>query len=239
MRVYIAGPMRGMPDLNLPAFEQAAQELKKHGYETVSPADLIEEQPRSREYYLAKGLAEITKCDEVVFLPGWQQSEGALIEYEFAKKLGKPVRQYQHGTLLPINDNITHTEKPTDQPNNTPDETRYKDPNTGGEKGVKPQFYHLLPWDIIHTEDTYVYYKGAQKYEPRNWERGYPYSISFAALMRHLILWWQYREQRDPETGAHHLACVRFHAAALMRFERQYPELDDRPVLDRPDRPDQ
>jgi hypothetical protein len=102
--------------------------------------------------------------------------------------------------------------------------------STGGAKEEKPFAFELVPWDVL-LEDAYVYYLGKQKYDCRNWERGYAYSLSFAALVRHLIAWWQYRQSRDPETGAHHLACVRFHAASLMRFEQDHPELDDRPIV--------
>ena len=31
---------------------------------------------------------------------------------------------------------------------------------------------------------------GGQKYEDRNWEKGYNWSLSFAAMQRHLALWW-------------------------------------------------
>ena len=108
-------------------------------------------------------------------------------------------------------------------------EVRVVDPATGGEKGEKVERYDLLPWDAIEA-DAFLYGVGAKKYAERNWERGYKWHLSFASLLRHLVAFWFKRESIDPEGGFHHLAAVRFHAAAMMRFEREHPELDDRPT---------
>ena len=40
MRVYLAGPMRNRRAYNLPAFWRAALDLRKMGYEVVSPAEI-------------------------------------------------------------------------------------------------------------------------------------------------------------------------------------------------------
>ena len=106
------------------------------------------------------------------------------------------------------------------------DEVRVTDPVTGGQKGSKLARFDLLPWDII-WQDAEHYGKGAEKYDARNWEKGYSWSLSIAALSRHLASFCR-GEDIDPETGSHHLAAVRFHAAALMRFGKTHPELDDR-----------
>ena len=106
-------------------------------------------------------------------------------------------------------------------------EVRTVNPVTGGEKGVKLARFDLLPasplWQVAEH-----YGKGAEKYEDRNWERGYEWSKSFQALMRHAWSFWN-GETHDPETGSHHMAAVVFHAFALMEFTETHPELDDRP----------
>lgn len=99
---------------------------------------------------------------------------------------------------------------------------------TGGQKGAKLARYDLIPAGPLHTLAE-LYGKGAEKYEDRNWERGYAWSLSFAALNRHLWLFWQ-GVNIDDETGLPHLAAVVFHAFALMEFANTHPEFDDRPI---------
>lgn len=69
---------------------------------------------------------------------------------------------------------------------------------------------------------------GAQKYEDRNWERGYPWSWSYAALRRHLALYLA-GKRYDNESGLPHLAHALWHVAVLLTFMQTHPEQDDRP----------
>lgn len=43
------------------------------------------------EAWLAYDFAVIDRCTDVVLLPNWQQSEGAIKETEYAKRIGKPI----------------------------------------------------------------------------------------------------------------------------------------------------
>lgn len=61
----------------------------------------------------------------------------------------------------------------------------------------------------------------------RNWERGYSWGLSFAAMMRHAWAFWR-GEDIDLETGSPHLVAVAWHAFALLEFGRTCPQLDDR-----------
>ena len=40
MRVYVAGPMTGIPQFNYPAFIELQSKLEADGYDIVSPAEL-------------------------------------------------------------------------------------------------------------------------------------------------------------------------------------------------------
>jgi len=108
-----------------------------------------------------------------------------------------------------------------------PDETRVIDPDTGGEKGTKLERYDLIPVTPLESVARH-YGVGATKYADRNWERGYLWSLSFAAMMRHAWAFWG-GEDIDVETGSPHLAAVVFHAFALMEYATTHPEKDDRP----------
>ncbi len=95
-------------------------------------------------------------------------------------------------------------------------EMRVVDPNTGGEKGQKLARFDLIPTDALRQVAEH-YGIGASKYADRNWERGYDWGLSYAALCRHLNAFWG-GEDIDEETGSPHLAAVVFHALALMTY---------------------
>ena len=98
---------------------------------------------------------------------------------------------------------------------------------TGGQKGRKPECYSLLPVPAL-AEVARTYNYGAQKYAPDNWRRGYPYSWSLDALLRHVLAFLD-GEDRDPESGCHHLAHAVFHCLTLMTFQFEGMGTDDRP----------
>lgn len=105
-------------------------------------------------------------------------------------------------------------------------EVRVKNEQTGGEKGSKLARFDLLPYDAI-WELAKHYGRGSQKYEDRNWERGYDWGLSFAAAQRHLAQFWA-GEDIDPETGTPHVIAAAWHCLALYRFMVVFPDLDTR-----------
>lgn len=98
--------------------------------------------------------------------------------------------------------------------------------STGGEKGVKPERMSLIPWDAI-KEIALVYNFGAKKYAAHNWRKGYEWSKSYDALIRHVTSWWE-GEDVDPESGLSHLAHAGFHIFTLLIFKKVFPDFDDR-----------
>lgn len=117
-------------------------------------------------------------------------------------------------------------------------EIRITDPTTGGQKGQKPERFDLIPWDALQ-EVARVYGKGAEKYEPNNWLRGYKWSLSFGALLRHVTQFWLGKEYDDGPggTGCRHLACAAFHCLALMTFSMRKLGTDDRVKVSNPSVP--
>ena len=88
-RIYIAGPMTGLPEHNFPAFYAAADRLRQGGWDVVNPAENFggrTDLPRSA--YLRADVAALTQCDAIALLPGWEKSAGAALEAALAAEIG-------------------------------------------------------------------------------------------------------------------------------------------------------
>jgi hypothetical protein len=95
-----------------------------------------------------------------------------------------------------------------------------------GVKGVKDVRYDLVPPEATWLEAR-VYGKGAEKYAERNWEGGYEWGKSIAAIERHIQL-FKAGEDIDPESGLPHLAHARWHTGTLLAFMVRGIGIDDR-----------
>lgn len=75
VKVYVAGPMTGLPEFNRPAFFAAEAHLKSLGAQVMNPAILPD--GWSHEAYMRIAIPMLMECEAVAFLPGWQHSSGA------------------------------------------------------------------------------------------------------------------------------------------------------------------
>lgn len=192
---------------------------------------------------MAWDLQEVAKADGIVLLPGWTQSTGAGHELDVALACGKEIFLAIPRPDSPVVDianflritpercrdmreavAIVKSDLDTAPANG---EHRVTDPTTGGAKGSKDARFDLIPADAL-TALAEHYGRGAYKYEARNWEKGYAWSLSFAAMQRHAWSLWN-GELVDAE-GFHHATAIAFHAFALYRFSEAFPQLDDRPA---------
>lgn len=109
-RIYLAGPMRGYPEFNFPAFHTAAYTLRRQGHFVCSPAEKDIERhgtdiskgnatgdekvaASNHGFSLEQAIYEDLKfisiegCTTIALLPGWEFSEGANLEWKLAKFL--------------------------------------------------------------------------------------------------------------------------------------------------------
>jgi hypothetical protein len=91
IRVYVAGPMTGLPDFNFPAFHAAAKALRDRGFEVENPAENPEPACGSWLAYMRMAVVQVAKVDTLVLLPGWEKSKGARVEFTLAAGLGLSV----------------------------------------------------------------------------------------------------------------------------------------------------
>lgn len=107
-RVFISGPISGLPDLNRDAFDLEERLLREAGFATFNPHSLpspseeeLEEWtavlgPRRAteklwQYYMKLCVSEIPRCDTMRMLPHWQNSKGSVWEHKIAMMLGLEV----------------------------------------------------------------------------------------------------------------------------------------------------
>jgi len=105
------------------------------------------------------------------------------------------------------------------------------DPATGAAKGVKLARFDLVPMDAL-IELAEHYGKGEAKYPSDadgtpNWSKGYAWSKSTQAAMRHLSQFIG-GEDVDAETSTKHVIAVAWHMFALAHYMNTATGTDDR-----------
>lgn len=91
-RIYVAGPMTGLPEFNYPAFRSAAASLAEAGHQVEDPSTNENPTPGDYHGWLRAGLAQLIRCDGVALLDGWEASGGARLEVNIAATLGMSVK---------------------------------------------------------------------------------------------------------------------------------------------------
>jgi hypothetical protein len=108
-KLYISGPMSGLPDYNMPMFNKVAAELRAKGNGNVivynpaeqdaingtDPADAVPNGKLRKQVIKADLDYILTEATELVVLKGWRQSSGCVCEVMTARAIGISVRFYR------------------------------------------------------------------------------------------------------------------------------------------------
>jgi hypothetical protein len=115
-RVYVSGPVTGMPRSEARAlFKAACLKVELAGHIAINPLDIPHpdncgcEQPidgsHNWECALRKDIRVLINCDAILMLPGWMHSEGAELERYIARRLCIPI--YLSSADLPVVNDAT------------------------------------------------------------------------------------------------------------------------------------
>lgn len=112
IKLYLCGPMTGLPAFNYPAFDTAAAQLRGAGFDVFNPAEngLAAEAPWAE--HMRVDIINLMTCQGVALLPGTDTSRGAKLELHNALELGMPVASVGTwvGFLAPISEALKATE---------------------------------------------------------------------------------------------------------------------------------
>ncbi len=95
MKIYLAGPMRGMPQFNFPAFYRYAYELRQQGHEVYNPAEIGISQDNIRAIFARETSWICQEAEAIYLMPGWAGSKGARAERALAEALDLQVDYLQ------------------------------------------------------------------------------------------------------------------------------------------------
>lgn len=96
LRIYVAGPMSGHPNLNWEAFDNKQKQLEADGWDVVNPAAMDRDagiDPTDLGMYdyeeaASRDIDALRSCDAIYMMAGFQFSKGACWERALARDMG-------------------------------------------------------------------------------------------------------------------------------------------------------
>lgn len=92
MKIMISQPMKGKKEKQIRnEREELVKKLQEKGHEVINT--IFAESPEKAQdaplFYLSKSIEAMSKVDGVVFMKGWENARGCVIEHEVARRYGK------------------------------------------------------------------------------------------------------------------------------------------------------
>ncbi len=101
LKLYLSGPMTGIPEDNKPEFDKYAAIWRANGYRVFSPPEWdLKTGKIDYKYSLKRDIKEVLDSDILAVLPYWWKSKGARLEVHNAQELEIPVVNAETG--LPV-----------------------------------------------------------------------------------------------------------------------------------------
>ena len=88
MKIYISGPISGLPKGNREAFEHAAELIRANGHDPVNPHKVCAHITGSWLDYMRADIKALMDADAILLIDGWSDSRGAVVELQIAAMLG-------------------------------------------------------------------------------------------------------------------------------------------------------
>lgn len=97
--------MSNIPEYNFPAFHAAEEALVGLGHQVENPAvNGAGGTDKPYDWYVRRGLVQLTLCDGVALLPGWENSTGARLEVHAGAVIGCQIRSLAEWLALGVAD---------------------------------------------------------------------------------------------------------------------------------------
>lgn len=116
-RMYLSGPMTGIPNYNHELFDKVAKEFRDANFAVCSPSEFFDgDLTKERKEYMREAVKYLLEADTIVLLPGWEESKGSRLEAAIATELDLIVVEYvendeQAAKLPPVGGMLTSLDR--------------------------------------------------------------------------------------------------------------------------------